>query len=116
MVAGIRFADADSLWVGRGRAKLADMSGDEKAEAFAEIARAIVQLDGFVGRRCCLGDRYVEDVADGRAFSRRHEEWRKAGTLHDFVLTTQALAAMRAPRSPRRTGIRQEAGVRPSAP
>jgi hypothetical protein len=118
MVAGVRFADAESLWVGRGRRKLAEMSGDEKAEAFAEIARAIVQLDGFVGRQCCPGDRYVEDVADGRILSRRHEEWRRAGTLHDFALTTRALAAMRARRAqPERRGARRlDAALRPASP
>jgi hypothetical protein len=117
MVAGIRFADTDSLWVGRGRGKLADMSGDQKAEAFAEIARSIVELDGFVGRECCIGDRFVEDVADRRVFSRRHEEWRKAGTVHDFVLTTQALAAVGPRRSlERRSARRPDAGLRSAAP
>lgn len=109
MVAGIRFADQDSLWVGRGRGRLNEMSGDEKAEAFAELARALMRVDSFVGRGCCEGDRFVEDVADGRKTSRRPEEWRRSGTLHDFVLNTNALAALRGRRPD--TRVRDEGSV-----
>jgi hypothetical protein len=113
MVAGIRFADAESLWVGRGRGRLIEMSRDGKAAAFAELAQALTRVGTVVAGECCAGDRFVEAVAAGVIPNRRHEEWRRAGTLHDFVLNTRALATMRSQRTQvgRRTERPVSAGI-----
>jgi hypothetical protein len=110
MVASIRFGDQIGLWVARAQGPLEDLSYAEKGDTYRSLAGRMMNLDGFVGRACCQGDRDIEDIADGRLVVRSQSPLRRIATLHNLHLMAALVA------SARPTPTRDSTAVRPDVP
>jgi hypothetical protein len=110
MVASVRYTTEGHMYVSRGRGEVQRMSPTQKDQEYRDLAQRLFLHPPFLGRECCLGERFIEDCADGRKNVRSQQVWRGWGTLHHVVLTARQVVAAR----PVRRIVDGRAGARPA--
>jgi hypothetical protein len=86
MRASIRYTAGDFILVSRGGRPLGELSRDEVPTEYRHIASRLRDHPPFAGSACCWGDRFVEELADGRRTARGQHWMRAVATCHHLTV------------------------------
>lgn len=102
MRASIRYTIGDFIYVSRGGRPLGELERDEVPLEYREIAKRLKDHPPFIGSACCWGDRFVENLADGRQVARGQHQMRAVATCHHLTVVALERAAPQTPQGPER--------------
>lgn len=113
MRANIRYTAGEFMYVSRGRPR-SELGPDGVADHYRELATRLRFHPPFVGGACCWGDRFIEELADGRRLARSQYWMRAVATCHHLSVVAQeraaAVSAVRVPTRRRADAARVPAG------
>ena len=81
----IRYTAGEFMYVSRGR-PMDELSHDEVPAHYRALAERLRMHSPFLGSACCWGDRFIEELADGRRVSRSQYWMRAVATCHHLAV------------------------------
>jgi hypothetical protein len=93
MRASIRYTAGDHMYVSRGGRPVGEIPREEVPAQYRELAERLRIHPPFAGRGCCWGDRFIEDMSDGRLTVRTQQKMRAVATCHHLSAVARERAA-----------------------
>lgn len=86
MHASIRYTAGHFTYISRGDRPLGTVPTEDVPGEYREVAARLVQHPLFFGSECCWGDRFVEELGDGRRTERSQQWMRGVATCHHLTV------------------------------
>lgn len=116
MRANIRYTTSEGVLVARGEGPILELEPALRSQQYRKLCHDLVMNRLFIGRDCCMGDRIIQDCADGRLAPAGQPMWRGAGTAHNPKAVTSSLEALESAAVSTRDAAPSSRRARPAAP